>query len=116
KVAALDFGGERLAIGEGEGVILAVPSTVACDLVPDLEAPDQFRAIVNAHFRIDPPGSLAPIIGIVNGTIEWLFAFKHRLSVTISCADRLLDVPREELARNIWHEVAAVAGLPKAMP
>jgi hydroxysqualene dehydroxylase len=116
KVAALEFGGERVAIREDEGVILAVPSTVACDLVPGLEAPDQFRAIVNAHFRIDPPASLPPIIGIVNGTVEWLFAFKHRLSVTISAADRLLEVPREELARKIWHEVAAVAGLPKAMP
>jgi squalene-associated FAD-dependent desaturase len=116
KVAALDFGGDRVAIGAGDGVILAVPPAVAADLIPDLKTPDEFRAIVNAHFRIDPPAGLAPIIGIVNGTIEWLFAFKHRLSVTISCADRLLDVPRETLAQKIWHEVATVAGLPKATP
>ena len=75
-----------------------------------------FRAIVNAHYRLDPPARLAPIIGVVNGTIEWLFAFPDRLSVTISAADRLLDVPREALARQIWEEVAIVAGLPKALP
>jgi monoamine oxidase len=116
KVVALDFGGDRVAIGAGDSVILAVPPAVAADLIPDLKTPDEFRAIVNAHFRIDPPAGLAPIIGIVNGTIEWLFAFKHRLSVTISCADRLLDVPRETLAQKIWHEVATVAGLSKATP
>jgi hypothetical protein len=71
---------------------------------------------VNAHFRVDPPAGLVPIVGIVNGTVEWLFAFPDRLSVTISAADRLLDVPRETLARQIWEEVAQVAGLPKAMP
>jgi hydroxysqualene dehydroxylase len=116
KLAALDFGDERVTIGASDGVILAVPPAVAADLIPDLSTPREFRAIVNAHFRIDPPADLAPIIGIVNGTIEWLFAFKHRLSVTISCADRLLDVPRETLAQKIWPEVATVAGLPKAMP
>jgi uncharacterized protein with NAD-binding domain and iron-sulfur cluster len=36
--------------------------------------------------------------------------------VTISAADRLLDIPRETLARKIWGEVAIVAGLPNAMP
>jgi hydroxysqualene dehydroxylase len=116
KLAALDFGDERVAIGDGDGVVLAVPPAVAADLIPDLRTPREFRAIVNAHFRIDPPATLAPIIGVVNGIIEWLFAFRHRLSVTISCADRLLDVPRETLAQKIWHEVATVAGLPKAMP
>ena len=71
---------------------------------------------MNAHFRLDPPAGLAPIIGVVNGTIEWLFAFPDRLSVTISAADRLLDVPREALAQQIWQEVATVAGLPKTLP
>jgi len=63
-----------------------------------------------------PPVVLAPIVGIVNGTIEWLFAFPDRLSVTISAADRLLDVPRETLAQQIWQEVAAVTALPKTLP
>jgi squalene-associated FAD-dependent desaturase len=116
KVAVLDFGEDRHVIGDGDGVVLAVPPVAAADLVPGLTTPSQFRAIVNAHFRIEPPAGLAPIIGVVNGTIEWLFRFPDRLSVTISAADRLLDVPRETLAQTIWQEVATVAGLPKALP
>jgi squalene-associated FAD-dependent desaturase len=116
KVAVLDYGEDRVVIGADDGVILAVPPMVAAALVPNLTTPSQFRAIVNAHFRIEPPGSLAPIIGIVNGTIEWLFVFADRLSITISAADRLLDAPREALASKIWQEVATIAGLPEALP
>jgi squalene-associated FAD-dependent desaturase len=115
-VAAMDFGEDEVPVWPGDAVILAVPPAVAADLIAGLDTPDEFRAIVNAHFRIDPPAALAPIIGIVNGTIEWLFAFEGRLSVTISCADRLLELPREGLARRIWDEVATVAGLSKDMP
>jgi squalene-associated FAD-dependent desaturase len=115
KVAGLDFGEDKVTV-DGDRVILAVPPPVAADLVPGLETPTQFHAIVNAHFRLAPPAALAPITGVVNGTIEWLFSFPDRLSVTISGADRLLDVPRETLARTIWDEVAVVAGLPKALP
>jgi squalene-associated FAD-dependent desaturase len=116
RVVALDFGDDRLVLGADDAVILTVPPVVATDLLPGLAVPSEFRAIVNAHFRVDPPPAIAPIIGVVNGTIEWLFAFPDRLSVTISAADRLLDVPREELARRIWGEVAAVAGLSHATP
>ena len=115
-MSALDFGEDKVAVGEGDAVILAVPPVVAAALLPELTAPAEFRAIVNAHFRIDPPPDLAPIIGVVNATIEWLFAFPGRLSVTISAADRLLDVAREDLAQTVWQEVAAVAGLPNALP
>jgi len=115
KVVSLDFGDERLAVG-ADAVILTVPPIVAMDLVPGLKAPSEFRAIVNAHFRLDPPPGLAPIIGVVNGTIEWLFTFADRLSITISAADRLLDAPREMLAQKLWQEVATVTGLPTALP
>jgi squalene-associated FAD-dependent desaturase len=115
RVATLDFGEDRVASGDDD-VILAVPPVVAAALVPDLETPSQFRAIVNAHFRLKPPAGLAPIIGVVNGTIEWLFAFPDRLSVTISAADRFLDVPREALAQKLWQDVAIVAGLPMGLP
>jgi squalene-associated FAD-dependent desaturase len=115
KVASLDFGDDKVP-SRDDDVILAVPPVVAAALVPNLKTPSQFRAIVNAHFRLEPPATLPPIIGIVNGTIEWLFAFPDRLSVTISAADRLLDVPREALAQKLWQEVATVAGLPMALP
>src|SRR5262249_50828702 len=116
KVVVLDFGEDKAVLDSEDGVVLAVPPVAAADMVPNLTTPSQFRAIVNCHFRVAPPPDLAPVVGVVNGTIEWLFGFPDRLSVTISAADRLLNVPRETLAQRIWQEVAAVAGLPEALP
>jgi len=89
---------------------------VAASLVPGLSTPTEFRAIVNAHFRLKPPAGIAPMTGVINGMVEWLFAFPDRLSVTISGADRLLDTPREELAPRIWREVAEIAGIAGPLP
>jgi squalene-associated FAD-dependent desaturase len=116
KAQALDFGGERIVLGDGDAAILAVPPWVAPSLVPGLSAPSQYRAIVNAHFRIAPPKDFPPMIGVLGATVEWIFAFPDRLSVTISGADRLLDQSREELAALIWREVAQVAAITADMP
>jgi hydroxysqualene dehydroxylase len=116
RVAALDFSEERVPLAQGDTVVLAVPPWIAGMLVPGLQTPTEHRAIVNAHYRIAPPPGLAPMIGVVNGTVEWIFAFKDRLSITISGADRLLEVPRETLARNLWREVSEITGLAETLP
>ena len=116
RIEALDFGAETITLGADDAVILAVPPYIAAPLVHDLGAPGEFRAIVNAHFRIEPPAAQPPILGVLNGTVQWLFAFPGRLSVTISAGDRLIDTPREELAKTIWAEVASLTGLPPALP
>jgi squalene-associated FAD-dependent desaturase len=115
-VTHLDFGEQVEKLAPDDGVVLAVPPWIAAALVPNLDTPSDFRAIVNAHFAVAPPAGLPPMIGVINGTAEWIFAFPDRLSVTISGADRLLDVPREQLARDIWREVAEVAGVAPEMP
>lgn len=114
--AALDFGDDAVQLDAADKVVLAVPPHAAQGLVPGLQTPNAHRAIVNAHFKIAPPRNGPAILGIVNGTIEWLFAFPGRLSVTISGADRLLDVPREKLAETIWAEVAEVTRIEKPLP
>lgn len=116
RVSALDFGGEAVALAEEDSVVLALPAALAADFVPGLTTPTTFRAIANAHFRIEPPAGQPPLIGLVGGLGEWLFAYPDRLSVTISAADRLMDAPREDLARTIWGEVAALSGLPEELP
>ncbi len=110
-VRALDFGEDRVTLDRGDTVVLAMPAWVAPLLVPGLAAPTEFRAIANAHFAIRPPERFPRILGVINGTTEWLFAFADRLSVTISAADRFNETPREEFARSIWAEVAALTGL-----
>ncbi len=116
RVSQLEFGGETVAINADDTVILTVPPYAASELVPDLRTPTAFRAIVNAHFRVDVPARVPPVTGLVNATVEWIFAFPGRLSVTISAADRLLDTPRAELAQMIWSEVSQVTGVAGALP
>ena len=111
RVEALDFGDESVALGTGDAVIVAVPPYAAAGLLPGLTVPNEFRAIVNAHFRTEAPTAKPPILGVINGTTQWIFAFPGRLSVTVSAGDALLDTPREQLARTIWAEVAQAAGL-----
>jgi hydroxysqualene dehydroxylase len=114
--AALDFGDDTVQLDAADKVVLAVPPYAAQGLVPGLQTPEDYRAIVNAHFKIAPPETCPAILGIVHGTIQWVFAFPGRLSVTISSADRLLDVSREKLAERIWAEVAEVARIEKPLP
>ncbi len=117
RATTLDFGtGREMDIAPGDTIILAVPPWIATDLLPGLKAPDEFRAIVNGHFRVAPPPHFPKIMGVINGTVEWIFAFPDRLSITISGADRLNDRPREQLAAELWQDVSAVTGLSPELP
>src|SRR4029079_12011777 len=99
-----------------DAVVLAVPNHAAAALIPELTVPQGHRAIANAHFRIDAPPDTPPMLGVINATTEWLFAFEGRLSVTISNADRLMDVPRAMLAQTIWREVSRATGIAADLP
>jgi hydroxysqualene dehydroxylase len=115
-VGELRFGEDNVAVAPDDAVVLAVPPRPAALLLPGLKTPSKFRAIVNAHFRFDPPKDMPPILGIVGGLVEWLFAFPQRLSITISNADRLVDMPREELAQAIWRDICKAAGIEAELP
>ena len=54
-VGELKFGDDTIAVGADDVVVLAVPPRPAASLLPGLKTPTKFRAIVNAHFRFDPP-------------------------------------------------------------
>ncbi|MGB9117941.1 hydroxysqualene dehydroxylase HpnE [Bradyrhizobium sp.] len=115
-VGGLKFGTDTVAIAPDDAVIMAVPPRPAAALLPGLKTPTKFRAIVNAHFRFDPPKDMPPLIGVVGGLVEWLFAFPQRLSVTISNGDRLVDMPREELAQAIWRDICKASGVQGELP
>ena len=126
RVRKLDLSGGRLAsfalpdrevaLGPDDRVILAVPPWAAQDLIPGLVAPTEFRAIVNGHFLIPAPPGAESMVGLIGGTAEWVFAFPDRISVTVSGADRLLEDDREDLARRLWADVAALHHLPPEAP
>jgi len=114
QAAVLDFGSERINLGAGDSVVLALPPEAISRLLPDLTVPNRFHAILNAHYRLEAPVRLPgglPLLGLVGGVAEWLFARDDILSVTVSAADALIDRDAEDLLALIWRDVAAATGL-----
>ena len=116
RVRALEFGEDKIDLGNDDAVILAVPGWVAPLLIKGLSAPRKFSAILNAHFKIAAPLGFPNILGVLNATTEWVFAFPDRISVTVSAADRFIEAEREPLARQIWSEVAGLTGQSGELP
>ncbi|MGN6374472.1 MAG: hydroxysqualene dehydroxylase HpnE [Sphingomonas sp.] len=116
RVESLDWGDGPEAVEDGHAIVLAVPPWVAAALIPDLVVPDRFHAIVNAHFDMAPPPGAPPMLGVLGGTAQWIFAFPDRLSVTVSAADALIDTDRETLARQFWAEVTKALGFEAPLP
>jgi len=126
RISALGVEGGRIAslagpdgtipLGPQDRVVVAVPPQIAADLLPDLEVPTAFQAILNLHYRIEGPRTEAGFIGLIGGTAEWVFVKPGIVSVTVSAANRLIDRPAEALAAVIWPEVQRALGLPDAMP
>lgn len=115
RIVRFGFGRESVSVGVEDQVILAVPALVAADLLPDIETPTEFRAIVNAHFRAPLPGPAHSFLGIIGGTVEWIFLKPGIISTTTSAADRLIDRSAEELAHSLWGDVARAYELDAAI-
>ncbi|MEO3431226.1 hydroxysqualene dehydroxylase HpnE [Pelagibius sp. CAU 1746] len=118
RVAALDFGEQRVAVAPGETVVIALPPAGAADLLPGLQAPRDARPIVNAHIRLPegatPRRRLAPdlpILGLVGGATDWLFLRGDVVSLTASAAEELAERPAEEVAALLWRDTAQALGL-----
>ena len=116
RVAALQFEDQTIDLSPLDLVILATPASVTAALAPGMNAPAEFNTIVNAHYAVAPSAALAPITAVTGATTEWLFAYPNCLSVTVSAANRLLARDPQDLACEIWREVAQIAGLNGDLP
>jgi hydroxysqualene dehydroxylase len=116
RVTALETPDGPVPVAATDSVVLAAPSWVAADLLPGLTAPDAFGAILNIHFLADALPGPAGFIGVVGGTAEWIFVRPGIVSVTVSAANRLVDLSAEEIAARIWRDVRIVLELPEPMP
>ena len=75
---------------------------------------------MNVHFRTPavPPELWrdAGFVGLIGGTAEWVFAKPGVVSVTISAANHLVDLPADELAAPRWSDVRRALGIETGMP
>lgn len=112
RITALGFDDGAMPVASDEAVVLAVTAPVAQRLLPELTVPDDFRAIVNAHYRVAVSESAPLFVGLIGGTAEWVFRKREVLSVTVSAADRLAEEPAEILAERLWRDVVQAYRLP----
>ncbi|HEY0419515.1 MAG TPA: hydroxysqualene dehydroxylase HpnE [Acetobacteraceae bacterium] len=120
RVSALETPDGPVAVAARDAVVLAVPAWIAGELLPGLTAPDEFQAILNIHFRlpVSAEGDVgrSGFIGLVGGTAEWVFVKDGVVSVTVSAANRLVDLPADAIAALVWPDVRAALSLSGDMP
>lgn len=115
RLSALDWGDTRQELTD-ETVVLAVPAWIAQGLLPGISAPDVHNSIVNAHFAVAPPSGAPPMLALLGAKAQWLFAFPDRISVTVSAAEDIVGLDREELARIFWDEIQRAYGFSANLP
>jgi len=107
----LDVDDGRVTLAENDFVVLAGPPETASELVPELTVPQQYRAIVNAHFLLENPVADPNFTGVINAFSQWIFVRGNVASVTISAATGVIDQGAEKTASRLWPEVCRVLGL-----
>ncbi len=115
RVRAMDFGGAPIALAPADWVVLALPPTVAAELLPDLRVPDESRPIVNVHIRLDAPPRLPedlPFLGLVGSSADWLFLRGDVVSLTVSAAEVLAEESSEAIGERLWRDTALALDLP----
>lgn len=115
RVSALHFsGGDRVDLGGDDSVILAISPAAVPKIVPEIQAPEGSRAIVNGHFLLSRPANRPRIVGMVGGLSHWLFVRGDVASVTVSAADALARDASGAIAERMWREITQALGLGEA--
>jgi len=111
RISALDFGEEKIAIGEGDEVIFAIPPSRLKQIAPDFDPPDDNASILNVHYRTRHPVpatplSDAPFIGMISSDAQWAFVREDIVSLTVSASHAIGmdEVPNKKAADDMWRE------------
>jgi squalene-associated FAD-dependent desaturase len=108
-VSAIETDSGTVPVADG-AVISALPPGEAQRLIPGLEAPDQFNAIVNVHYRVERSEDAHRFLGLIGSPAHWVFTKGDVISVTVSDAGDLANEPAMRIASRIWADVAAPLG------
>ena len=105
------FNNEKVRIAKDEFVVLAVTPNVASKILPNLKVPKKTNCILNIHFKLNkkhkkiklPENSF--FVGVINGTVDWIFKKKNILSITISAANFLNKFDNNKISEIVWSDV-----------
>ncbi|NDC55710.1 MAG: hypothetical protein EBZ69_02690, partial [Alphaproteobacteria bacterium] len=114
RIISLDFTDGLVHLDEHDWVVLATPGWVTSDLLPSLTIPNDYRAIINVHFRQDVPRNDMGFTGFIGGVCQWVFVKPGVVSVTISAGDEWINAPSPDLAARCWADIATLYGLDAA--
>jgi squalene-associated FAD-dependent desaturase len=114
--AEINFGERVTELTPGQATVVATPPWVAAELIPGLTVPTEFESICNIHFKHQMSPGEAGFWGVVNGITEWVFARPEVVSVTVSAANRYLNIPQNDMVRSIWAELVKLFDLPTDLP
>ena len=116
RVASLATTTGPIAVAPGDEVVLAAPPWIAASLLPELVVPDAFQAILNVHFRLSIDPGPVGFVGVIGGMAEWVIVNPDDDSVTISAANRYVDLSAGEIADRVWPNVQAALAIDMPMP
>ncbi|WP_297491371.1 hydroxysqualene dehydroxylase HpnE [Acidocella sp.] len=114
--AEIHFSERVTALQPGQATVIATPPWVAAELLPGLTVPTEFESICNIHFKYQMPPGEAGFWGITSGISEWVFARPEVISVTISAANRYLDIAPDDMVRRVWAELVKLFELEADIP
>lgn len=109
-------GAATLTLSSNDCVILAVPPWIAARLLPGLNVPTGFEAIINGHFALETGVTGTTLLGVLGGMAEWLCLRPGLLSTTTSAANTLLSLSHDAMAVRLWADASRATGLPATLP
>jgi squalene-associated FAD-dependent desaturase len=118
RISALDFGEEKIALGDHDEVILAIPPSRLKQIVAGLDPPDDNASILNVHYRTlhpvpSTPLGDGPFIGMVSSDAHWCFVRDDVVSLTVSASHAIGmdEVPNQQAADDMWRETQVALDL-----
>lgn len=114
--ADIRFGERVTQLQPGQATVVAVPPWVARELIPGLTVPTAYESICNLHFRAQMDPGEAGFWGLTGGMSEWVFARRDVISITISAANRYMEMDQETIAARVWGELSRTFKLDPAVP
>lgn len=118
-LSALNFTDGDVELGNDDTVILALPAPVLGDILKGMPSPQLHYPIVNVHFRLNAPLNSEEAInfmGVVGGTVDWLFVRDDIISVTVSAARDLAEKSTSEIIALTWSDISKALRLGESPP